>query len=86
MRTLFSFFGDLFRNRRNRACTACLVVFQTWTAFVVVWSAVSLAKMQLTPVPNSVLAMLTLVSGWKGWKDHTDARYPGQPPEESPTA
>lgn len=82
MRAFFAFWADLFRNRRNRACTACIVVFEVWTIFALVWGAVSLVHRCLEPVPESVLAVLTLVSGWKGWKDHVDARYPdaGNPP------
>lgn len=77
MGAIFSFFADLLRNRRNRACTACVVVLGAWTVFWLVWGALSLVHRTLLPVPHSVLAALTLVSGWKGWKDHVDARYPG---------
>ena len=86
MCAFFAFFGDLFRNRRNRACTACVVVFGAWSVFWLVWATVSLLHRQLEPVPCSVLSALTLVSGWKGWKDHTDARYPGPGLAAGPSA
>ena len=79
-RSLSSFFGDLFRNRHNRACTACVVVFEVWTIFALVWGVTSMRQGNLAEVPASVLAVLTLVSGWKGWKDHVDAKAAIPPP------
>ena len=80
VRGFFAFFADLFRNRRNRACTACVVVFFAWTVFWSVWGVLSLVHGTLLPVPHSLLAALSIVSGWKGWKDHVDARYPAHTP------
>ena len=69
-----SFWQSLFRNRRNNACCACVVLVGSFAAFWFIWLCACAAQDQLVPVPHSVLAVLSMVAGLKGWKDHVDSR------------